>query len=272
MPYFQILRPFNCLFVAVSVLFGAFYLNPDAQLNPVFFAVLSAVFIAAGGYVINDFFDLPIDAVNKPKRVLPAGKIVPKTAYLYAVALFLAGILASCFTRNMICLAMATLNSIALFYYARYFKMSFITGNIIVAYAAGSTFIYGGLAADNVKNSLIIATYAFLYTLIREFIKDAEDIEGDMKFGAGTLAVKLGRKNTVFVAMLPASAVIIFTFLMRSFLNGLTFWLLHLMVSLPLIIFLIMLLAKTEKKRFYKMSNFMKLDMLILLIILWIGK
>jgi geranylgeranylglycerol-phosphate geranylgeranyltransferase len=272
MPFIKILRPVNCLFVVLTVFFGAYYLNSEVELLPVIFAVISATFIAAAGYVINDFFDLPIDAVNKPNRILPSGKISPKNAYIYAVILFFIGIIASWLTQNFYCVGLAIINSIALFYYARYFKLSFLAGNIIVAYAAASTFLYGGLAANNLHNSLIIAGFAFLYTLIRELIKDAEDIEGDMKFGAKTLAVRIGRKNTILVSILPALTIIAYTFYVRSSINELTFWLLHLLVSLPLILFFVLLLEKIEEKRLHRISNFMKLDMLILLIILWVGK
>lgn len=272
MPFIKILRPFNCFFVALSVLFGAFYLNLEPNIVQVIFAVISATCIAAAGYVINDFFDLPIDMVNKPSRILPAGKITPKTAYIYSVFLFLLGIIASYLTHNFYCVGLAILNSIALFYYAKFLKMSFLAGNIIVSYAAGSTFIYGGLAANNLKNGLIIAIYAFLYTLIREFIKDAEDVEGDARFGAKTMAVKFGRKSTAIISVIPALVIIGFTFYIQNSISNVTFWMLHILVTLPLILFFTLLLNKIDKENFNKISTFMKIDMLILLIILWIGK
>ena len=95
MSFFKIIRPFNCFFVALTVFAGAYYLRVIDQFQQVFFAMLSATFIAAAGYVINDFFDIPIDKINKPKRILPSGKMQPKIAYLYAVLLFVIGILLS---------------------------------------------------------------------------------------------------------------------------------------------------------------------------------
>jgi len=272
MPFLKILRPFNCFFVALSVLFGAFYLNPNPNIVPIIFAAISASFIAAAGYVINDFFDLPIDQVNKPYRILPSGKITPKSAYMYSVFLFFAGIFFSYFTLSFWCVGLALFNSIALFYYAKFFKMSFLTGNLIVAYAAGSTFIFGGLSSGNLKNSLIIAFYAFLYTLIREFIKDAEDIEGDAEHGAKTLAVIAGRRNTAIVSIIPAIIIVSFTFYIQSSISSLTFWMLHGLVTVPIIFFFIVLLNKLSKKKFSLTSTLMKIDMLVLLIILWIGK
>ncbi len=273
MSFLKIIRPFNCLFVAITVLFGAFISNEITKLLPVIFAALSATFIAAAGYVINDFFDLPIDKMNKPHRILPAGMISPQTAYLYAVLLFLIGIVFSFLTQNMICVGLAIFNSLTLFFYAKRFKLSFLTGNLLVSYLAGSTFLYGGLAANNLQNSILIAVYAFLYTLVREFIKDAEDIEGDIQFGARTLAVKLGRKKTSLISLFPTILIILFTF--YTFGNGIltftTFLLMHTLVSLPLIIFFVLLIKKPERKRFAVLSTLMKIDMFILMIILWVG-
>ena len=274
MAYLKILRPFNCLFVAICVLFGIFFRNLTLQSYYVFFAILSATIIAGAGYVINDFFDLPIDSVNKPNRILPSEKIKPKSAYLYAVFLFILGIILSFLTRNIYCVIIALINSILLFFYAKTFKMNFLIGNLVVAYAAGSTFIFGGLSSNNFFNSLIIAIYAFLYTLMREFIKDAEDIEGDIKFNAKTLAIKLGREKTIFTSILPVALIIVFTIYLffSEFILLSTFVLMNVFVSIPLIFFIIFLSKKISLKKLSLVSGWMKIDMLILLIILWFGK
>jgi geranylgeranylglycerol-phosphate geranylgeranyltransferase len=273
MPYLIIIRPLNCLFVAFSVFFGAFYYNSFGNFTTVLFAMISAFIIAGAGYVINDFFDLPIDSVNKPERVLPSGMISPKTAYIFSLILFILGIAISFFTQNIYCIFIAIFNSILLFLYARFFKMSFLTGNFIVAFAAGSTFIYGGLSGQNLINSVIIALFAFLYTLIREFIKDGEDIEGDSNAGANTMAVLYGRKNSVLASILPILGIIVFTFyIFRLKLISLTaFIFMNILISVPLVVCIIFLLLSLKKRNFSKISSFMKLDMFMLLIILWVG-
>ncbi len=273
MPYLIIIRPLNCLFVAFSVFFGAFYHSSFSNFSPVLFAMISASMIAGAGYVINDFFDLPIDSVNKPERVLPSGKISPKTAYIFSLILFILGIAISFLTQNIFCVFIAVLNSILLFLYARFFKMSFLTGNFLVAFAAGSTFIYGGLSGENLINGVIVALFAFLYTLIREFIKDGEDIEGDSNAGANTMAVLYGRKNSVLVSILPALGIIVFTYYLFQLKLMIldTFIMMNLLISVPLTIFIIYLLLNINKKSFSRISSLIKLDMFLLLIILWVG-
>ena len=273
MHFLKIIRPFNCLFVILSVFFGAYYQSPDSNLFPILFAAISAVLIAAAGYVINDFFDIPIDVINRPDRILPSGKITPKAAYIFSVMLFIFGITASYFTQNPYCVIIAIMNSLLLFSYAKTFKMSFLAGNILVAYTTASTFLYGGLCNDNLKNSMIIVIFAFLYTFIREIVKDAEDIEGDIKLGARTIAVKIGRRNTAFVSIIPALAIILYSvFLFTENIIGLkTFIAFTVGVSLPLAILIRYIIRRSEEKRFANASSLMKINMLMLLIILWVG-
>jgi geranylgeranylglycerol-phosphate geranylgeranyltransferase len=273
MPFLKIIRPFNCLFVILSVFFGAYYQSSISNLFPIIFAALSASLIAAAGYVINDFFDIPIDIINRPDRILPSGKITPKAAYIFSVILFIFGITASYFTQNLYCIIIAVANSILLFSYAKTFKLSFLTGNFLVAYTTASTFLFGGLCNDNVKNSMIIFIFAFLYTFIREIVKDGEDIEGDIKLGAKTLAVKIGRKNIAIVSSFPTLAIVIYSvFLFIKNIIGMKVFLTFTVgVSLPLTILIIYILRKSEKKRFANTSSLMKINMLMLLIILWVG-
>ena len=151
--------------------------------------------------------------------------------------------------------------------------MSFLTGNILVAYTTASTFLFGGLCNDNVKNSMVIVIFAFLYTFIREIVKDGEDIEGDIKLGAKTLAVKIGRKNIAIVSIFPASAIVFYSiFLFTNIMIGLKVFLAFTIgISLPLSILIIYILRKSEVKRFANTSSLMKINMLMLLIILWVG-
>ncbi len=273
MSFIKIIRPFNCLFVILSVYFGAYYQSSNSNIYPIIFAALSASLIAAAGYVINDFFDIPIDIINRPNRILPSGKITPKIAYMFSVMLFMLGITASFLTQNFYCVIIAVVNSILLFSYAKMFKMSFLTGNILVSYTTASTFLFGGLCNNNVKNSMIIVIFAFLYTFIREIVKDGEDIEGDIKLDAKTLAVKIGRKNIAVVSAFPALAIILYTIFLftKNIIELKVFLALSVGVSLPLIILIIYILRKSEIKRFANASFLMKMNMLMLLIILWVG-
>ncbi len=274
MPYLKIVRPVNIIFVSITILFGGLFRNQTSFNLNILFAILSAASITAAGYVINDFFDLRIDLINRPDRMIPAGKISPKAAYLYSVFLFVIGIILSYLTANIICVAIAIFNSLLLFYYAKNLKRSLLIGNLIVSYSAASCFIFGGLAAGNTNNVIFIAVFAFLFTFIREIIKDAEDMEGDKNFRVRSLAIIAGKK-----AVLSLSAtVVLLIFLLFiylysiDFLSTLSLGLGIVLITLPLLLILLYLKANIDSKQaFSKSSSLLKLEMFMLLIIVLIG-
>lgn len=270
--FYKIIRPFNCIFVALTVLFGAFYKNvTDLSFN-ILAAVLTAVFIAASGYVINDYYDLEIDKINKPKRVLPSGKIKPIFAFNYSIILLSLGILFSFFCGHFLGIIIAITNALLLLLYAKRLKLMFFWGNLIVAYTAASTFIFGGLSNENVSNSLLVFCYAFLYTLIREIIKDLEDVEGDKSSSGKTLAIKFGLKKTVLVSFLISLLIIFLTFFSyyQGHLSRLSFILMSILVHFPLLFFHYFIIKNNHSFVLNKISTLMKFDMLLLLIIITI--
>lgn len=276
MNYLKIIRPGNFLFVGLCVAFGALY--PEYQavtgLWQLISAILSGMFIAAAGYTVNDYYDIEIDKVNKPDRVLPSGAMSGRNALIYGNILFIIGIIFSYFTGSVLCLLIAFINSMALFLYARYFKREFITGNLLVAYASASCFIFGGIAGSNLANSLVIAFFAFFYTFLREVVKDLEDVKGDMAAGASTLAIRWAKSKVIKLCLIPVLAIIGFTaylFLIRGMENSL-FVLLLFFVILPLLVFYRIIATRNEEQIYHKVADLMKLDMFVLLIIFSIGK
>ncbi len=269
--YFKIIRPFNCLFIALTVLFGLFFQNHASFTLPFLWGILSATLIGAGGYVINDYFDLPIDRVNRPKRVLPSGQMQPRTAYIYTIVLFVAGLQASFLTGTFLAVFMAMFNLLLLFFYARQLKTSFLLGNLSVAYASASTFVYGGIVAGNLENVWLIAAYAFIYTLIRELVKDLEDIEGDSLIKANTFAIKAGHRTTM--ALNLALALLLCGVTVYGFLNDLlsTYQVaaLGLLVHVPSIVAIAMSLRSASARRYRLLSAWIKIDMVILLLLIW---
>ncbi len=270
MPFITIIRPANCIFAGLCIFVGAILHTTLDGFLPVLFAIFSGMFIAAGGYVINDYFDIRIDRINKPERMLPSGKIKPKTALIYAGAFFVVGIVLSLFTGNVYITLIATLNSLLLILYAGYLKKTFLIGNILVAYAAASTFIYGGLSNDNLRNSIVLAIFAFLFTLLREFIKSAEDRRGDAIYEAKTISVVLGEKKTIMLSILPVTCIVIYSIILyiQEVLSMRAFFLFMVLITVPLIVALVQLLNHSTRNRYAKTSLFLKIEMLILLIIL----
>jgi 4-hydroxybenzoate polyprenyltransferase len=183
------------------------------------------------------------------------------------------GITFSFFTGKFWNIGIAILNSFLLFFYARMFKMKLLSGNLIVSYTAASTFVYGGITNENIKPSLLIAVFAFLYTFIREIVKDMEDKAADEFYKATTLPVRIGFDKTIAILFFPALALFLYSVWIYS-LDKITFTtllLLLLIINIPLIGMILYLKKKPLESAFKRVSTYMKLDMLALLLILAIG-
>jgi geranylgeranylglycerol-phosphate geranylgeranyltransferase len=201
---FRITRPANAAAAGLAAVVA--YLIATGTLVPavlVLFAVV--VLITAAGNVINDYYDVEIDRVNRPDRPIPSGQVTLPAARAYAVGLFLAGILA-CIPTNAICIAIAVVNSLLLFTYAAWLKRLPLVGNLAVSYLAGSMFLFGGALAgmSGIIYVLPFAVMTFFAMLARELVKDAEDIEGDRISGAVTVPIRYGMRATTLLALIAA--------------------------------------------------------------------
>jgi len=199
-----ITRPANAaaagLAAIVAYLIATGTLVPEVLL--LFFIV---VLITAAGNVINDYFDVEIDRVNRPDRPIPSGTVTLPAARAYAVTLFLAGILA-CLMTNAMCIAIAVFNSLLLIAYAARLKRLPLIGNLAVSYLAGSMFLFGGAlgGVDGIIRVLPFAVMTFFAMLARELVKDAEDVEGDRASGAVTVPIRYGIRATARFALVFA--------------------------------------------------------------------
>ena len=271
--YLKILRPFNCLIVVLSTLFGAFWFAESIHPIMPFLAVISATLIAGGGYVINDVFDIDIDKINRPKRPLPSGIISSLEAKRYAILLFIVGIIISIFLKNLGMFILALCNSLLLYFYAYKGKKVGFVGNLIVSFVTASTFLYGGLSNNNLQNSFFCFGLALFYTLIRELVKDLEDIEGDKISNSETIPIIFGQKLTIELAFLFLFFLTILT------ISGFNIFY-KIQIFIPVIIFvntyllinLIILTLKMNKKAAKYSEKIMKYDMVVFLILLWIGQ
>jgi geranylgeranylglycerol-phosphate geranylgeranyltransferase len=209
----EILRPFNCLMAGAAAIIGLLIAGGfDAE---AFVLIFLAVFLITGaGNAVNDYYDREIDAVNRPSRPLPSGRISPRSALTYSLLLFVAGCIMAG-TLNQICLAVAALNSTLLFFYARNLKATPLAGNLCVAYLTGSTFIFGGAAfgLEGMEANLVPAGLSFLATMSREISKDIEDMEGDRLGGARTLPILAGERISAALAAAFALAGVMLSFL-----------------------------------------------------------
>lgn len=188
----EMLRPFNCIFAAASVLVGIFV--ESSSFNAVltknsFFAFFAVFFICAAGNVLNDYFDINSDKLNKPSRPIPSGRISLWSAAVLGFVLSAAGVLAA-YMLNKNAMLLALVNLAILYAYSK-IKEKTPFGNVIVAYLSGAVFLFAGLSVGSLAKVGYLALLSGLATLGREITKDIEDVKGD-KFRKTTLATYYG--------------------------------------------------------------------------------
>lgn len=193
----EILRPVNAIMAVVSVILVALI---GWELDLRVLVGCFVVFTATGaGNVINDYFDYEIDAINRPQRPIPSGRISRGVAGAYAIGLF---ILASAlgFYLGPLPGFIVVGSSLLMIYYAHTLKRECFIGNFVVSFLTGLSFIFGGVIVGEIVKAAYIGFYAFLMTMAREIIKDMEDIEGDRMEGATTIPIKYGHRVASVIA------------------------------------------------------------------------
>lgn len=212
-PLVTLIRPANAVVSGLSAALG--YLVATGTLVPETVLLVLAVFsITGAGNAINDYYDRGIDAVNRPDRPIPSGKVSPQTALRFAVLLFLIGLACTVFT-NPLCMAIAVFNSLLLAAYSAWLKRGPVLGNLSVAFLSGSIFLFGGAYAglEGLLLNLPLALISFCAMVARELVKDAEDIPGDQAAGADTLAIRIGVRKTAVIAFLAVCLAIVASFI-----------------------------------------------------------
>ncbi len=223
MKHFHLIRYQNLIFIAlvqIFIKFGLFHpFGIDVTLNSFEFAllVMATVCIAAGGNIINDIYDVEIDKINKPNKVLIGKSITERSATRLYIILNVIGVGIGFYLSNTIekpgFAALFIILSALLYIYASYLKGVLIIGNLIISALVAMSLIIVGLfdllpaitPQNQVGQSAVFrivldfALFAFFINFIREIVKDLQDINGDKKGGINTLAIVIGRKRTILV-------------------------------------------------------------------------
>jgi len=272
--YFFITRPVNVLITFLVVIVGALIcIIGDYSIFKILLAAISAGLTAGAGNIINDIYDIEADKINHPERPLAKGIITTTNAWMEYFFLTLLAIGASSFI-NQTALAIVILTSILLYLYSARLKKIPLLGNITVAYLTGLAFIFGGVSVNNIRGAFIPAIFAFFINIIRELIKDMDDIEGDTKVGLQTFPKRFGIKASILFITFLTITLIAFTFypfIMNIF--NIEFFVLAMLVVNPILVYFLKLLyEKDENKNLNKLSNMLKLNMLLGLLAIFLGR
>ena len=241
--------------------------------------VLSTVLIAAGGYVINNIFDQHTDTINKPNTVVIGKSISETQGYNIYIALTATGVSIGFYLSNVIAkpgfATIFILIAATLYLYATSLKQMMLIGNIMVALLLSFSVVIIGIfdlfptihegnqqQMANLFSILLDYTiFAFMINLLREIVKDIEDVDGDYNMGMNTLPIAIGKSRTAkIVFVLSFIPVLLILHYIYNYLFGLLFVTLYLLffVVAPLLYFTIKIGAATSKKEFHNLSLLLK--------------
>lgn len=250
--YLQLIRWLNLFIVFLTqALIWFCIIQPIGKentlfLSPIKFLLLSltTLLIAAAGYIINDYFDIDIDQINKPDKVI-VGKFISKRGavvsyvLLNALALFIAVYLADLLSNPFLPL-IQVFCVMLLWAYAARLKREPVWGNVAVSLLTALTVLivmayepalYSFLKLKGIRHTnsflminplklvFLYAYFAFMVTWMREIVKDIQDMEGDKAGGCRTLPILKGEKvagywllGLFIIILLPLLEVVVALF------------------------------------------------------------
>lgn len=301
MHFIRLIRPLN-LFIIGLTMYGlgwylegiSTYIEGSGLLSMEFaLLVLSTIMIAAAGNIINDYFDVKADRINKPNRLI-IGKFVKRRVaivthwvinfFAFVIALYLSWKLD---TFWYLFIHLFSIN--LLWYYSMHLKRKFLIGNILIALLTALVPILVGFYYHNIQSisashfeqnlapfpldtnlnfilllSFCLAGFAFVLNLAREIVKDMEDVEGDKKIHAKTLPIVLGYSKSKIITALILCTAIIGAFVTFSFFTNIEINVLFpIGISAVFVLICLILLPKAKTQRQLKIINgFIKLSMI----------
>jgi 4-hydroxybenzoate polyprenyltransferase len=288
--FLQLIRPINLLLIALMmslVKFGLFeFLTIETALSSYNFIILiiATIAIAAGGYVINDIYDIEIDLINKPEKILIGNSISKKAANRGYIVLTSIGVILGFYIANTVerpGLAAIFIGVAGLLYmYASHLKSKLLIGNLIISLLIAlvllivvlfdlfPTIVVAPSETQLIATHIILhyALFAFYINFIREIVKDLQDIKGDKNGERNTLAIAIGRTRTIItVFSLGVIAIVAILLYMYIYLYASQIMVLYFLVAIiaPLILFVVKAWNASTNKDYAFLSLLLKIIMLL---------
>lgn len=294
--FIKMIRLPNLFFIVLTqVLFHAAIL--DSILLPLgvtpaidhwnlFLLITASVLIAAAGYIINDYFDVNIDQVNKPTANVVDKIVSRRWAMAWHFVLSSVGILLSAWVAwrtgfwyiligNFFCVLL-------LFGYSVSLKRKLLSGNILISLLTAWVILVIGLSEFSthfitnfkiieasgkiIRISLLYGGFAFISSLIREAIKDIEDLQGDERYGCRTMPIVWGVNATKVYIAVWLVVILALLVILQVYVARFEWWwaMAYSIVFIigPFVLIFLQLYKAKDQKDYRRLSNWTKLVML----------
>ncbi|HTA62534.1 MAG TPA: geranylgeranylglycerol-phosphate geranylgeranyltransferase [Bacteroidia bacterium] len=251
-----------------------------------FLLILSTLLIAAAGYIINDYFDVKTDRINKPDKLYIDNGVKRRLAIVIHTIFNVLGFAISVYVahkaNNIFLCGIQFVSITALWFYSTHLKRQVLNGNILVAALSALVpllvlFFEMPLLEHKFLESIksfsflylsvfSFALFAFLLSLVREIIKDIEDLKGDYETGCRTMPIVWGVKAAkAIVAGLISNILLLQLFIFyKLYKQHFSILLIYLFVFVfvPLVLLIWKLYKSQQKQEYHILSKWVKYIML----------
>lgn len=307
MYYLRLMRPTNMTMVVLTMYSIGFYLDilyfqgeewgSIIMSFPFFLFVLSTVLVAGAGNVINDYFDVEADIVNKPDKVIVGRKLAIKNVFIFYIVLNILSLLIvsyiSFLIDDWILLLIYSFSITALWFYSKRLKKVLFLSNILIAFLTSLVSFQVGLyfsitlpnadvfikSTDSIESFSsyaltlggVFGLLAFGLNWLREVVKDMEDLQGDKRIASRSIPIVYGLEKAKFIYLIFVSIVLlhelVFIYVVQMKLNSVLPMIPVWLNLLFLIYSSIVLYYSTEVKDFRKASFGLKVSMVFIIIL-----
>lgn len=290
MNYLKLIRFQNLILIALIQIFIKYALfhafEIDVTLTHLEFSLLAlaTLCIAAAGYIINDIQDVSIDMINRPNKVIIGKKVTEKRAYSLFLIFNIIGVGIGFFLSNAIgkpgFFALFIIISALLYLYTTYLRTIILIGNIIISLLVAMSLLIVGLfdllpaitpenqSTQSTFFSIVIdyAIFAFIINLIREIVKDIQDIDGDKNGGLNTLPITIGRQRATYIVfalgLITLFGIVYYMYSYLYYKQIAIIYFLFLIVA-PIIYFCVRAWNASTKEDYSFLSLFLKIIMIL---------
>lgn len=294
--FLKLIRIENLLIIAITqwcikyLIFTP--INPFSTFTPFLFTIslTSTILIAAAGYIINDYFDVKTDKINKPHAVVIDVFVKRRWAMILHILFNIIGLMLGFYLaltcHNLKLILIQLLSIILLWFYSTHFKKQLLVGNITVAILTACIplipLVYDYYLMKEADSFTKLITYAFIKTLsiitfgyavfafltsfTREVIKDIEDYKGDMQTGCKTMPIVWGvitsKVVTFFIITITIGLLLLASIKFYKNKQIIAVYYILFFVILPLMGLLIQIIKAKNSRDFKRSSLILKLIML----------
>ena len=263
---FSVVRGYNILVVVIAqYLTSAFILAHDKPLREVifdpnlFFLILASSSVIASGYIINNFYDSEKDLINRPKKTMLDRVVSQRTKLsVYFILNFAAIFFASYVSFRAV--VFFSIYIFVIWLYSHRLKKILFLGNLVASVLTITPFFVIFIYYKNFETVIFIhATFLYLMIVMRELVKDLENMQGDLVQNYRTIPIVYGEKWSKFcLAICALMAIIPIYLLITRFEIGYMDYYFYVSLLL-LVVFLLWLYFSTAKWQYLLLHNILKL-------------